>query len=85
MGYASVMETMAISKFKAQCLAVLERVRKGGKPILITRFGKPIAEVSPPPAPRKNGEWMGSLKHTCTYMGDIVSPLDPEDWGSLAP
>src|SRR5207302_1891342 len=39
------MEEMAISKFKATCLAVLERVRKTKKPILVTRFGEPIAEV----------------------------------------
>jgi prevent-host-death family protein len=39
------METMAISQFKARCLAVLERVRKTGKPVLVTRFGKPIARI----------------------------------------
>ena len=39
------MEKIAISKFKATCLAVLERVRRTKKPILITRFGQPVAEV----------------------------------------
>jgi hypothetical protein len=33
------MEEIAISKFKATCLAVLEKVRKTGKPVLVTRFG----------------------------------------------
>lgn len=36
------METIAISAFKATCLAVLERVRKTRKPILVTRFGEPV-------------------------------------------
>jgi prevent-host-death family protein len=45
------MESMAISKFKATCLAVLERVRRTKKPVLITRFGQPVAEVVPPSAP----------------------------------
>ena len=40
------MEEIAISKFKATCLAVLERVRKTGQPIRVTRFGQPIAEIS---------------------------------------
>ena len=42
------MEEIAISKFKATCLAVLERVRKTGKPIRVTRFGQVVAEVVPP-------------------------------------
>ena len=42
------MEEIAISKFKATCLAVLERVRKTGQPILVTRFGQVIAEIRPP-------------------------------------
>ena len=47
------MEEIAISKFKATCLAVLEKVRKTGKPILVTRFGQPVAEVVPPATPKR--------------------------------
>ena len=42
------MEEIAISKFKATCLAVLERVRKTGQPIRVTRFGQAVAEIMPP-------------------------------------
>jgi len=42
------MEEIVISKFKATCLAAMERVRKTRKPILVTRFGKPVAQVVPP-------------------------------------
>jgi prevent-host-death family protein len=45
------MHTMSISKFKATCLAVLERVRKTGEPLLITKHGVPIAQVLPAPPP----------------------------------
>ena len=34
------MREIAISEFKAKCLAVLEQVRATKKPIRITRFGK---------------------------------------------
>jgi len=78
------MEEIAISKFKATCLAVLERVRKTGKPILVTRFGEPVAEVSPPPVPKTSANWIGSGKGTGRILGDIVSPAsDEDDWEAL--
>jgi prevent-host-death family protein len=67
-------ETIAVSKFKATCLSVLERVRKTGKPVLVTRFGKPIAEIVPPPPPPRTANWMGSMAGTCEILGDIVGP-----------
>ena len=55
------METMPISKFKATCLAVLQRVRRTGRPVLVTRFGKPVAEVVAPRAAEAEGGWVGSM------------------------
>ncbi len=78
------MQQMAISKFKAQCLAVLEQVRRGRKAILITRFGRPVAEVVPPTVPRRAKDWMGSLRGTITLTGDLVAPAaDEHDWEVL--
>ncbi len=78
------MEQMPISKFKAQCLAVLERVRRVRKPILITRFGVPVAEVVPPSAPPPSKGWLGALRGTGRVVGDIVAPaLDEEEWETL--
>jgi antitoxin (DNA-binding transcriptional repressor) of toxin-antitoxin stability system len=78
------MEEIAISKFKATCLAVLENVRKTGKTILVTRFGEPMAEVVPPHASRKAKRWVGSLAGTGRIHGDIVSPTSVEDdWEAL--
>jgi prevent-host-death family protein len=71
---------MAISKFKAKCLAVLERVRKTGEPVLITRFGHPIAEVVPPgygKRPVRLGTGAGKME----ILGDIVGPTgDESEW-----
>jgi len=78
------MEEIAISKFKATCLAVLERVRKTRKPIRVTRFGEPVAEVVPPTANPKKKQWMGSMEGTGRIVGDIISPAnDEEDWEVL--
>ncbi len=76
---------MAISKFKATCLATLERVRRTRRPIRVTRFGKPVAEVVPPSPPRRKG-WLGDMAGTGRIVGDIVSPAsDPDDWEVLRP
>ncbi len=78
------MEEIAISKFKATCLAVLENVRKTGKTVLVTRFGEPVAQVVPPHASRKPKRWVGSLAGTGHINGDIVSPVSEEDdWEAL--
>jgi prevent-host-death family protein len=73
-------EEMAISKFKATCLAVLERVRKTGEPVLITRFGHPIAEIVAAGAlnPMRR---LGTMSGSGRIIGDIVGPIgDESDW-----
>ena len=75
------MEELPIFKFRATCLAVLERVRKTGKAVVVTRFGKPLAEVIPPHACVRPKHWVGSLAETGQITGDIVSPArDEQDW-----
>lgn len=78
------MESMAISEFKAKCLAVLQRVKRSGKPVLVTRFGKPIAEVVPPSGRARANAWIGSFQSRGSIVGDIVAPvLDEKDWEVL--
>ncbi len=77
---------MAISKFKATCLAVLERVRRTRKPILITRFGEPVAEVVPPSPPPRPEDWLGCMSGNGRVTGDVVSPATDEgQWEALGP
>ena len=68
------MEEMAISKFKATCLATLERVRRTGRPLRVTRFGKPVADVVPPSPERPPRAWLGSLRGTLELATDLVEP-----------
>jgi prevent-host-death family protein len=77
-------EQIAISKFKATCLAVLEEVRKTGKPVQVTRFGQPVAVIGPPETMKAPARQLGTLRGTVKILGDIVSPIsDPEDWEVL--
>ena len=78
------MEVIAISEFKATCLALLERVRKTGQPLLVTRRGKPVAQIQPPPPPEPAKDSpFGCMRGTAEIVGDIVSPLSEEDWEVL--
>lgn len=78
------MEKMAISKFKATCLGVLERVRRDRQPILITKFGQPVAQVVPPPPAPRPTKWLGDMAGTGRILGDIVAPAsDEREWEAL--
>lgn len=78
------MESIAISKFKATCLSLLDRVKKTGQPVLVTKRGEPIAQVVPPPPPEPPaGSTFGCMAGTARELGDIVEPLDEEDWEAL--
>jgi prevent-host-death family protein len=78
------MQEISISEFKAKCLAVLERVRSTKKPIRVTRFGKPVAEVVPPTSVEQRSSWIGSMKNSMRITGDIISPAtDENEWEML--
>ena len=75
------MQEIPISKFKATCLAVLEKVRKTGKPIRVTRFGQVIAKIVPPDRQEKRKVRLGTMAGSIEIHGDIVGPIgDISDW-----
>lgn len=73
------MESMPISEFKATCLAVLERIRRTGRPLLITRRGEPIAEVIPPTPATAGTSWLGAMRGTARITGNIIDPTGSVD------
>jgi prevent-host-death family protein len=78
------MDEVAVSKFKAKCLSLLQQVYKTKKPIRVTRFGKPIAEVIPPSSLEGRAAWIGSMKNSMEIVGDIISPANEEnEWEVL--
>ncbi len=78
------METIAISRFKATCLSLLERVRNTGEPLLVNKRGIPIAQVLPPPRPETvKKSAFGCMRATTRQLGDIVAPVAEEDWEVL--
>ncbi len=69
-----VMHDVPISKFKAQCLGLIEQVNKTRQPLRITRHGIPVAEVIPAGPDRKR-KFVGDMVGTAKIVGDIVSPV----------
>lgn len=69
------MSSIPAGQFKAKCLQLLDQVAASRQPLVITKFGKPVAQIVPmPPAVKLRG----ALKGTVLYEGDIVSPLENE-------
>lgn len=71
------MKTLAITDFKAHALQILGQVAKTKESVVITKRGKPLAEVIPfsvsKPAP-------GKLSEALVFEEDIVSPLGEGVW-----
>lgn len=71
---------MKASEFKAKCLALMKDVERTGECVVITKNGKPIAELVPHRPLRRNA--LGILKGRLDVTGDIISPVDVE-WNAL--
>jgi prevent-host-death family protein len=71
---------MKASEFKAKCLALLDEVERSGQAVIITKHGKPVAELVPHRTTKRNAR--GILKDKLFVVGDIISPIDVE-WDAL--
>jgi prevent-host-death family protein len=73
------MKTMAISEFKTHALKVLNEVAKSQETIVITKRGKPIAQV----VPHRKSEMKltsGKLSDAFVFEKDIITPLGEGLW-----
>lgn len=78
------METIPVLKFKATCLAVLQRVNRTGRPVLVTRFGEPIAEVIRPQRPAATMDWLAAMSGRARITGDVIGPAaGARDWAAM--
>ena len=73
------MKTIAAAQFKAQCLTVMENVRKTRQPVIITKRGKPIAQLAP--LDNVKDDFIGRLKGVFEVVGELDDD-SPEPWES---
>jgi len=69
-------KTIKASEFKAKCLALMDEVAHTGNAVVITKKGKPVAELVPHRSRKRNA--LGILKNRLIIKGDIISPIDVE-------
>jgi prevent-host-death family protein len=65
--------------FKAECLRLMDEVARTGRAVVITKHGKPVAQLAPVPATPRSS--FGYLKDTVTIKGDVVAPSG-ERWSA---
>ena len=76
------MITMSATEFKAKCLQILDQVQATGERVQVTKWGKVVAEVGPPPVEHKEYAKAGFAKGRMWIVGDIMEPIDVE-WDAL--
>lgn len=67
-------------EFKARCLRLMDQVARSGRPLVITKHGRPVAKLVPisPGEPE-----FGCMKDSTRIIGDIVAPIG-ERWNADA-
>jgi prevent-host-death family protein len=65
--------------FKAECLKLMDQVARTGQPVVITKHGKPVAQLVPVAAEPKS--LFGYMKNTVTIKGNVVAPTG-ESWNA---
>lgn len=74
-----MMKAITISTFKTYALRIIDQVAKSQESIIITKRGKPIAELVPFRS-SKDKSVPGKLAKTLVFEKDIVSPFGEEMW-----
>ena len=75
-----MIKTLKAAEFKAKCLKLMDEVAASGEPVVITKNGKPVAQLVP--FRERPQSAFGALKGMVEIKGDIISPLD-EPWEAL--
>lgn len=76
------MQTIQASEFKAKCLALMDRVANSGETLVVTKNGKPVAELRPYTGGRAGSPF--GLHRKLRITGDIISPVAENDWKALS-
>jgi prevent-host-death family protein len=70
------MRTIKASEFKARCLKLMDEVAQSGEPLVVTKNGRPIAQLTP--ISRERRSIWGLHKGQIEILGDIIEPIDAD-------
>lgn len=75
---------IAAGTFKQTCLRLLDEVAETGDVVVITKRGRPVAQLVPVPADARD-DWAGAMRGTGQILGDLVAPAtEPGDWAAAS-
>jgi antitoxin (DNA-binding transcriptional repressor) of toxin-antitoxin stability system len=67
------MKHTPISIFQSQCHSIVKRVHVTGKPMIVTKYGKPFVTIVPI-APPQQRDIFGFMTSEFKIIGDIEGP-----------
>ena len=73
-----LMQKIPAAQFKSKCLAVMDQVAESGRPVVVTKHGKPVVRIIP--AEVDEGEIFGFLAGKGRIVGDIENTIPASDW-----
>jgi prevent-host-death family protein len=74
-------EVISVYDFKSHLSEVISRVEQTGYPVIVTRHGRPVAQLLPAPGtggPRPTGLWRGKMDLPAGW--DQFTDQDQLDW-----
>jgi prevent-host-death family protein len=70
--------TVSAAEFKSRCLALLDEVDATRETVVVTKRGRPVAQLVAVDAAVRRPPLRGSVR----YRGDVVAPIG-EPWNAL--
>jgi prevent-host-death family protein len=77
------MKQIAAGEFKQTCLRLLDEVGASGEPIVITKRGRPVAQLVPV-RPERSEDLRGAMRDRGQIHADLIPPaLDSGEWHAM--
>jgi prevent-host-death family protein len=71
--------TMAAGEFKAKCLAVMDEVQAKRTTVVVTKNGRPVAQMVPIIDEKEPDPIFGFMRGKVKIVGDITKPIYTEE------
>lgn len=77
-------KTVTATRFKSDCLKLIDAMNRDRKPVIVTRHGKPVAKMMPVETTEAVPALVGSMKGTVLRFDDPFEPaLSPNEWDAV--
>jgi len=70
------MKSIKASEFKTKCLQLLNEIAETGVPVIITKNGRPVAQLGP--VMSRPTTLVGAHKGKISIVEDLLAPIDEE-------